>query len=217
MLINCFRWLAYLALLIGFSVSQAGAYEDFFKTVINDDGSTVQALLARGFDPNSRDEKGQTLLYLSLREGCPRVSAALLADPQTRVDLANSAGETALMMAALKGKGEWVTRLLDRGARVDGPQGGERPAWAPLHYAAAGPDAQTVALLLSRGAKVDVRSPNGTTPLMMAARYGVEDATELLLKKGADLRARNDLDLSAADFARQAGREALALKLRPAP
>jgi ankyrin repeat protein len=44
---------------------------------------------------------------------------------------------------------------------------------------------------------------------MMAARYGSEDAVQLLLKRGADARLRNDLGLSAADFARQAGREAL--------
>ena len=66
---------------------------------------------------------------------------------------------------------------------------------------------------VARGARVDARSPNGTTALMMAARYGPEDAVQALLQKGADPRLRNDLDLGAADFARQAGREKLSASL----
>jgi hypothetical protein len=70
-----------------------------------------------------------------------------------------------------------------------------------------------VALLLDKGAPVDARSPNGTTPLMMAARYGAEPSVDLLLQRGADPKLKNDRQLSAADFARQGGREALAQRL----
>ena len=208
----CFKSFLYLALMIGFSTAKAGAYEDFFKAITFDDVRSIDALLARGFDPNARDEKGQTPLFLSLREGAFKVATSLLGQPQTRLDLANAAGETALMMAALKGQTDWVQRLLDRGARLESPA---PPAWTALHYAASGPEPRTVALLLARGALVDARSPNGTTALMMAARYGHEDAVQLLLQKGADARLRNDLDLGAADFARQAGREKLSAALAP--
>jgi ankyrin repeat protein len=211
---NWFRYVSYLILAVGFSAAKAGAYEDFFRAVATDNASTVQSLLERGFDPNSRDEKGQSPLYIAMREGNFKVGGTLLANPQTRVDLPNAAGETALMMAALKGHVDWIGRLLDKGARVDGLERGERPGWTPLHYAASGPDAKSVELLLSRGAKVDVRSPNGTTPLMMAAQYGPEDAVRLLLQNGADATARNDLKLEAADFAGKAGRETLARQLR---
>ena len=68
-------------------------------------------------------------------------------------------------------------------------------------------------LLLDRGADIDAASPSRSTPLMMAAGYGAQEAVELLLGKGADVRARNDKGLSAADFARNAGREKLALRL----
>jgi ankyrin repeat protein len=73
-----------------------------------------------------------------------------------------------------------------------------------------------VSFLLDRGAEIEARSPNGTTALMMAARYGAYDAAERLLARGADLRTRNDLGLNAADFARQGDREALAAKLEQA-
>lgn len=194
-------------LLVPQMAAHAGAYEDFFKAVSVDDAAGVSTLLQRGFDPNSRDEKGQVPLFLSLREGSFKVAAVLLQSPQTQVDVANEAGETPLMMAALKGHADWVKRLVERGARID------RSGWTPLHYAATGPQPTIVAWLLERGAPVDVRSPNGSTPLMMAARYGAEESALLLLSKGADGRLRNDRNLTAADFARLAGRDKLGERL----
>ena len=202
----------YLVLAIGFSSVRAGAYEDFFKAVTFDDAAEVQGLLARGFDPNSRDEKGQTALYLALREGSLKVAERLLAHPDLRQDLLNAAGESALMMASLKGRLEWVKRLLARNARIEGL---DALAWTALHYAATGPEPQVVQALLAHGAKVDARSPNGSTPLMMASRYGAEPSVGLLLQQGADVRLKNDAALTAADFANLAGRESLAKRLAP--
>ncbi len=209
-----FRFVFYLVVIVGFSAAKAGAYEDFFKAVNLDDERTVSALLQRGFDPNSRDERGQAALYLSLRESAFRVTQRLLDQPQTRIDLPNAANETALMMAALRGHADWAARLLDKGARIEGLNERDQPGWTPLLYAAASPSTATVELLLSRGAKLDAISPNRTTALMMAAQYGPESTVDVLLKQGADARLRNDLDLSAADFARRAGREALADRLQ---
>ncbi|MBS0304216.1 MAG: ankyrin repeat domain-containing protein [Proteobacteria bacterium] len=189
------------------ALALAGSYEDFFHAVNIDDARTVQSLLARGFDPNTRDEKGQVALYLALRDGSPRVAEALLAHPGLEVDAANAAGETPLMIAALHGESAWVQRLLARGAAV------QRKGWTPLHYAAAGPEPRLIALLLARGAAIDARAPNGTTALMMAAGYGAIDGAALLLEHGADPRVRNDAGLAAADFARRAGRDALAARL----
>lgn len=185
----------------------AGAYEDFFRAVGADDARTVSALLGRGFDPNSLDEHGQVGLYLALREGSARVAEALLQHPDLRVDIANVAGETPLMMAALRGRPDWCQKLLARGSQVN------REGWTPLHYAATGPEPKTVTLMLDSGARIDAPSPNRTTALMMAARYGPEPSVELLIARGADPRLRNDKSLNAADFARLGGRESLAERL----
>jgi len=202
-----FKYLCYLIIAIGVSSSNAGAYEDFFRAIEVDNASTVSQLLQRGFDPNAPDEKGQRALFLAMRAQSYKVAQALLVHPDIKVDLANDAGETALMMAALRGSAEWCQRLIDRGASVN------RTGWTPLHYAASGPGAAAVKLLLDRGALVDAPSPNGSTALMMAARYGSEDAVDVLLGRSADARLRNERNMNAADFARSAGRESLATRL----
>ncbi|MDP1648487.1 MAG: ankyrin repeat domain-containing protein [Rubrivivax sp.] len=205
-----FRFVFYLVLAFGISSSIAGSYEDYFRALEVDDAGTVSGLLERGFDPNAPDENGQVGLYLALRDGALKVAATLLAHPELKVDAVNAADETPLMMAALRGNREWTQRLLDRGAQLN------RSGWTPLHYAASGPEPKLLTLLLDRGALIEAASPNRTTPLMMAARYGAPGAAEALLARGADPRARNDLGLTAADFARQAGREALAASLQAA-
>jgi ankyrin repeat protein len=185
----------------------AGAKEDFFKAIELDRPGLLQPLLDSGFDPNTPDERGQLGLILALRDGCFEVAALLLDSQRLEIDRPNASGETALMMAALRGQAVWVQRLISRGAAIN------RAGWTPLHYAASGPEPQVVALLLERGARLEALSANGTTALMMAAGYGAIDSADLLLAKGADAKRRNERGLNAADFARRAGRDELAGRL----
>ena len=75
-----------------------------------------------------------------------------------------------------------------------------------MHYAATGGHVELIRLLLEESAYIDAESPNGTTPLMMAARYGSAKATQLLIDEGADLQIKNQLGLTALDFAVQGNR-----------
>lgn len=199
----------YLVLIVGVSIANADSFVSFFRAVNIDDTRTVNRLLKEGFDPNAVNTRGQPALVQALRDASPKVAAALLAHPDIKLEATTPAGETALMMAAIGGQLDFVRQLAERGAQIN------RPGWTPLHYAASGPSAEVVGYLLDRGADINAPSPNRTTPLMMAARYGSEDATQLLLKRGADARLRNDLGLSVADFARAAGRDKLAAQLEP--
>jgi uncharacterized protein len=204
---KCFRKLVYLVVVVWSSLAVAGTYEDFFKAIELDDAGTVARLLARGFDPNTPDPTGQVGLFLALRGGAHRVGRALVEHADTKIDTPNAAGETPLMMAALRGSLEWTQRLAERGAPIN------RSGWTPLHYAASGPEPKVVAYLLDRGAAINAPAPNGSTALMMAARYGNEESVDLMLARGADVRVRNQRNLNAADFARGADREALASRL----
>ena len=181
----------------------AGAYEDFFMAILRDDGDAITALLRRGFDPNTRDPKGQVGLTIALQNDASKAVAALLASRRLDVEARNAKDESPLMMAAIKGNVEAVKALIARDADVN------KTGWTPLHYAASAGSPQhavIISLLLENHAYIDAASPNGTTPLMMAAQYGSTEALQLLLDEGADPTLKNQLGLTAADFALRVSR-----------
>ena len=197
---NYFKKIFFIVVFIGFSLARAGSYDDFFKAVGRDDAPVVQQLLARGFDPNSVAPDGQAALILALKNSTTRVAEVLIAHPQTKLDIRNRQDESPLMIAALKGHLHIVQALIAGEADVN------KPGWAPLHYAATGGHPEVITVLLERYAYIDAESPNGTTPLMMAASYGNAAAVKVLLEAGADPGLKNSLGLSALDFARKANR-----------
>ena len=190
----------YLFVLFGYSIGNAGSYEEFFKAIEMDDDATVSALLARGFDGNTRDPKGQPGLYLALRDKSLKVSATLIGWRQINVELRNAADESPLMIAALAGLTDLSQKLIAKGADVN------KPGWTPLHYAATRGHVQIISLLLDNYAYIDASSPNGSTPLMMAAFYGTPSAVKQLLEAGADPLVKNDQGLTAIDFAQRNNR-----------
>ena len=183
--------------------AQAGSFEEFFTAIHRNNAAQVQALLRRGFDPNTRAADGQVALTLALKLDALRAVQALLKSPKLQVEARNAHDESALMLAAIKGHQELAKTLIERDADVN------KTGWTPLHYAASGVQARQpamVALLLEQHAYIDATSPNGSTPLMMAAQYGTHEVVQLLLAEGADPTLKNLIGLSAVDFALRADR-----------
>ncbi|MES2950081.1 MAG: ankyrin repeat domain-containing protein [Pseudomonadota bacterium] len=196
-----FRYIVYLVVSIGFSAVNAGSYDDFFLAIQRDDAGAVRGLLTRGFDPNTVNPKGVHGLVVALQVPAPKVIAALLEIPATQAEVRTVNDESPLMLAALKGYLEVCQQLIARGADVN------KPGWTPLHYAATGGHLAIMRLLLDNHAYIDAASPNGSTPLMMAARYGTRDAVQLLADAGADPTVKNAVGLTAIDFALQVQRD----------
>lgn len=194
------KFVLHLVLAVAFSSANAGSYEDWFAALKRDDPRTITELLRRGFDPNTIDPSGRHGLFIALHDGSLKAAEVLVAWPQTKVEWRSAKDESPLMIAALKGHKEMVRKLIARDADVS------KPGWAPLHYAATGGHLAIMALLLEHHAFIDAESPNGTTPLMMAAHYGTPAAVKLLLEAGADTAMRNQLGLTAVDFARRGNR-----------
>ncbi|GDX57161.1 hypothetical protein LBMAG30_13240 [Comamonadaceae bacterium] len=200
MLIKHFRFIVYLFVYIGYSSVLAGSYDDFFKAIKEDNPVVLRNLMNRGFDVNTISPQGEHALILAFRE--PRLKAArvLIGWPNLNAEVRSAQDESPLMLAALHGLLAECQGLIEQGADVN------KPGWAPLHYAATHGHLAVMQLLIEENAYLDAESPNGSTPLMMAAHYGTPSAVKLLLESGADPTLKNSLGLSAIDFAHQANR-----------
>lgn len=193
-----FKSFSYLIVLYCYSVCQAGSFDDFFTAIKRDDAATVTALLKRGFDANTLNPAGEHGLLLAVRAPSLKVFVVLINWPKTNVEARNGQDESPLMLASLQGLTEVCQQLIAKGADVN------KPGWAPLHYAATRGHLAVMTLLLDNHAYIDAASPNGSTPLMMAAHYGTSSAVKLLLEAGADPLLKNEQGLSAIDFAQSA-------------
>jgi hypothetical protein len=187
------------------------SYAAFWQAMQTDNAPALQALLARGMDPNTVDERGEPALIVALRTGLPNTAAVLIRQRDLHVDQPNALGETALMLAVYREQTATVEALLARGAKVD------KPGWTPLHYAAEVGAVRLAQVLVDAGARIDSRAPNDTTPLMMAARNGHGAMARWLLERGADRSARNAIGWTAAEFARRGDFTTLAAQLAAPP
>lgn len=186
-----------LALALGAALPgpvRADAYEDAISAASLGNDGDLLALLNRGLDPNTVDASGNTLIILAARDG-HLSTVDILIKRRAKVSARNFAGDSALMMAVLKGEKAVVQRLLEAGAAVN------HSGWTPLMYAAFEGQVDLLEMLLAKGAEVNARSPNQSTPLMLAARNGHLEVVRRLLKAGADTELTNDQGLTASAWA----------------
>lgn len=72
---------------------------------------------------------------------------------------------------------------------------------SPLHIAASQDDAESLQLLIGRGAVVDTPAENGATPLHWAANCNAAAATGILIENGANVNARTARDFTPLHWA----------------
>jgi ankyrin repeat protein len=168
----------------------------------------VENLLARGFDPNTPNEKGEAALLVAIQSESSKSALVLAKHPQTRVNTQTNLGETPLMLAAINNYLELAKVLIQRGADVN------KPGWSPLHYASTRGHREMMRLLIEHEAYIDSETENGTTPLMMAAYFASPLAVKLLLEEGADPTLVNSANVSALDMALSKERHQSAFYIR---
>ncbi|RXZ38921.1 ankyrin repeat domain-containing protein [Oxalobacteraceae bacterium CAVE-383] len=191
--------LACLVMLAAPCAAFADTLSDFFRAVKNDNYTVVKSLLERGLSPNLVEEtRGDSGLILALREDSKRVFDILINTPGIDLEIRARNGDSALMIASYKGNVAAVKALLAKEAQVN------NQGWTALHYAAAIGNDEIVRMLLEESAYIDAESPNSTTPLMMAAGSGRVTTVKLLLDEGADPTLKNNVGMTALDFAQEA-------------
>lgn len=198
---------ALVAASLGGGLAYADSYEDSLSSARRGDTQQLVQLLNRGVDPDTVDAQGNTLLMLAARDGNAETVEALL-KYRPKVSRRNPAGDSALMLAVLKGETAVVDLLLDAGAPVN------HDGWTPLMYAAFEGRLELVERLLARGADVQALAPNQSNSLMLAARNGHIEVVRRLLKTRISLDQKNDAGFTAESWARENGNTEIADLLR---
>lgn len=112
----------------------------------------------------------------------------------------NAKGNSPICIAVIHQRLEILSLLLDDGAN---PNSIDKRGCSALYWAANTKQSDAVALLLSKGAKVEPGS--GPYPLIEAAALGDDRAIQLLLAKGADVTVNDERGNTALHRAVQNG------------
>lgn len=210
------RLSVFLMLLCFTALAQANSYENSLSSARLGDTRQLVDLLNRGIDPNTIDEQGNSLLILAAGGGHAGTVTAIL-QYRPNVSHRNLAGDSALMLAVLRGHEEVVDLLLEAGAELN------HDGWTPLMYAAFEGRLAMVEKFLQRGADVNALAPNQSNALMFAARNGHVEVVRRLLQTDVNLHQQNDRGFNAERWALSTGNTDIAALIarearrRPAP
>ena len=107
-------------------------------------------------------------------------------------------GMTLLSLAAISGRTETITMLLEKGADIHARN---EDLSTPLHPAALLGHTEAAELLLENGIDINARDYKGETSLHFAAFLGQSETVDLLIQNGADVNIRNYEGASPLDIA----------------
>ena len=112
------------------------------------------------------------------------------------IDRKNTAGDTALSLAALCNKSKVVSILLNAGANIENSN---KKSKTPLMQTSC---KETATTLLEAGAKVNARTAAfGNTPLLIAAINKRKEVIEVLISYGAEIDALDSYGMTALAYA----------------
>ena len=165
----------------------------FAWAVERGDVKKVKEWFDEGLDPEFVGSQLGTGLMIAAWNGNVEMMA-LFVERGANPRRANKNGEQPLQLAAWKGHMDAAKWLLAHGASLNR----EGKQWGALHYAVFNGHDDLVKYLIAQGAQVNAPSPNGSTPLMIAAREGKEDLAKVLLEWPAGKRDSGESTLACA-------------------
>jgi cytohesin len=157
------------------------------SAIMNDSERDVLGLLQADPELARKENSDGPPLCSAVKFNRPRIVEILLeagADPNAR----NKLGESPLYVAVQFGdRSEIITALVEAGAEPDAPN---KFGWTPLHGAAKLGKLENVKLLVEKGANINSKTPDGSTPLDFAMNHG-NHHTSAKRKKVADYLKQN--------------------------
>ncbi|CAI8018734.1 Ankyrin repeat domain-containing protein 50, partial [Geodia barretti] len=128
--------------------------------------------------------KGRTELHDAAQRGDVEAVERLLSTSVNINSRTEDEGDTALLLASLRGHVEVVRLLLKAGAAVFIS---DKCCSTPLYFASIYGHRAVVELLLENGADVSIGNEDGSSPLYVASQEGHSEVVDVLVKAGADV------------------------------
>lgn len=154
----------------------------------------VKCLLEKGANINHLDSNGRSSLWRAINPGHYHVARYLI-DHGADVNLGRG-GKTPLSEAVMGGYNkdfnpEFIEYLFERGARL---------TEYVFQAACSKGNEASLEILVNKGANVNSRFTDKSTPLLEAALFGNFEAVSLLLKKGASIDETDEYGMTALIF-----------------
>ncbi len=158
----------------------------------------LTSLLKSKVDINAKDKTGHTALMLASSNGHKEAAKFLLVN-KADVNIKTDEGQTALYFALVSDQGEIAKDLIEQGATIEDISGEGESA---LYVATTANQNEIMSILIRKKPSLVNKATNAsTTPLMEAARFGSAKTVSILLKAGADKKAKNQNGKTALDIA----------------
>ena len=146
----------------------------------------MRTLIDAGVDVNAAEPQGATPLHWA---ACDPARVKLLLEHGAKADPKTALGRTPLISASgCESAGESVRMFLEKGADVNARQDNGNTA---LYEATVAAGPRICRMLLAVGAKPDIVTKSGETPLMNAVGYGDVELVKMLIARGVPVNAKN--------------------------
>ncbi len=162
--------------------------------------AVVELLTSKGADIRAKDDRGETPLHYAAKEG-QKETVSLLIKSGAMVDSVDKDGETPLHKASRKGSIETVRLLIDKGANATATTADyhHSPLFS-VAYAYSG-NVEIAAMLLEKGADINLRDRYGSTPLHYALYQKKKELAKFLIEQGADINAVTSTNATPLHYA----------------
>ena len=151
-------------------------------------------LLENGEDPERRNERGFSMLYLAMYYRNWE-HAEILLEAGAKLFRSECASQTVVNFSE-----EILQFLIDVDFDL---QSTNEAKWTLLHYASSFGAAPMIRRLVKEGLDLDAVAAGGNTPLILAARRGDQDCVQALVSLGADITIKAGGGSTAEEIARR--------------